>query len=193
MKCILCESKNTKRLEVIAEDDLIALYKRAFGIEVGHIIKSDVLYWHCEVCDLRFFSLEDSTLPCGDDGFYNALNKLEWYYMSEKREYHFASKFIDASSRVLEVGCGKAAFSSFISNKANYTGLELSSDAKKMALESGIDIKNIFVEDFAKKNTIPYDVSCSFQVLEHVSNPKSFIESQIKCLDSKIGGGQQAI
>lgn len=183
MKCILCGSDNTNKIDVIKKDDLISLYKKAFDINVENIIKQDLFYHHCCDCDLRFFTLENGEIPSGDDGFYNHLNKLPWYYMQEKNEYHFAKQFIKKDSRVLEVGCGKAAFASFLPNKQNYIGLEFSSDAKKLAKQNGINIENISIEEYSKSNKTKFNIACSFQVLEHVTNPYSFIHSQIKCLN----------
>ena len=188
MKCILCQSNNTNTISIINANKLINLYKRAFNIDITNIIKSDVIYNQCNNCDLLFFTLENGEIPTGDNDFYNALNKLDWYYMSEKNEYHFAKQFINDDVKVLEIGCGKAAFSAFIPNKDNYTGLEFSSDAKEMAIKNGVKIQNVSIEEYAKSNQYKFDISCSFQVLEHTSNPHSFIESQIKCLHR---GGQQ--
>lgn len=188
MKCILCKSKNINNIETINAYEVISLYKRAFNIDISNIIKSDLLYHHCNNCDLLFFTLQDGEIPTGDNSFYNALNKLEWYYMSEKNEYHFAKNLIRDDAKVLEVGCGKAAFSKFITNKNNYIGLEFSSDAKEMAAKNGINIQNTSIEEYSKYNQGKFDISCSFQVLEHTSNPHSFIQSQIKCLHR---GGQQ--
>lgn len=189
IKCPLCESNHYDTLENIKKDDLIHLYKRAFGVSVSTLIKSDISYIHCKECDLRFFIDNSYQMPTGDDGFYNALNKFPWYYMAEKNEYQYAKKYIKASDKVLEVGCGKAAFAKFIPTK-DYTGLEFSTDAKKLAAQSGINIENISIEEYAKKHSNSFDVVCSFQVLEHVSNPRGFIKSKLEALK---GGGAMII
>jgi len=54
MFCILCKSDNIHLKEKINKDLLISLYKRAFAIDISHIVIEDVCYWHCEDCDLRF-------------------------------------------------------------------------------------------------------------------------------------------
>ncbi len=182
MNCILCHSANTIIIESILKDDLIYLYKRAFNINIEHIIVEDLDYHHCKDCDLRFFSLKNSIIPIGDNDFYNALNKISWYYVDEKHEYHYAKNFINKDSNVIEVGCGKGAFAKFIPNKSLYIGLEFSTDAKIMAAKNGIMIENVTIEDFATTHQNTFDVACSFQVLEHVANPHSFIKSQIECL-----------
>ncbi|RAX52752.1 methyltransferase [Helicobacter sp. 16-1353] len=199
MKCILCKSPQLRQIERVNKDKLSFLYKKAFGGDVSKILLENLIFWHCESCDLRFFSLENGEIPSGDNDFYNALNKIEWYYMSEKNEYHFAKNFINDSTKVLEVGCGKAAFREFLPQGARekYIGLEFSSDAKEMAAKNNINIQNIAIEDFAKSHKGEFDVACSFQVLEHVSNPNEFIKAQIECLrnaenisrESAINGG----
>lgn len=189
VKCPLCESSHCNTLENVKKDDLIHLYKRAFGVDVSTLINSDISYTHCQECDLRFFVDNSNQMPTGNDAFYNAFNKFSWYYMGEKNEYQYAKKYIKASDKVLEVGCGKAAFAKFIPTK-DYTGLEFSTDAKKLAAKSGINIENISIQEYAKEHPKSFDIVCSFQVLEHVSNPREFIESKLKTL---AGGGVMII
>ncbi|STO97553.1 bifunctional 2-polyprenyl-6-hydroxyphenol methylase/3-demethylubiquinol 3-O-methyltransferase UbiG [Helicobacter canis] len=196
--CILCHSNDTHITQEIARDDIIALYKSFPGVAIDSLISSDLLYHHCNVCDLSFFTCKDGSIPTGDNAFYNALNQLDWYYFSEKHEYHFAKKFITKDSKVLEVGCGKAAFARFLPQEAkpHYVGLEFSTQAKQMAAKDGILIENISIEEYANSHSKQFDVACSFQVLEHTSNPNSFIQAQIDCLKSDIlrgGGGRDKI
>lgn len=191
-ECLLCKSTHTKLDQRVSKQDLCNLYARSFGISIDSILSSDVLYWHCQDCDLRFFVCEDGSIPTGDNDFYNALNSLDWYYFAEKNEYNYAKSFILPESKVLEVGCGKAAFVKFLPENAqkNYVGLELSTQAKEMAALDGIRIENMSIEEYAKSHAKSFDIACSFQVLEHVSNPHSFLDSQIQCLKhSHLTGG----
>lgn len=55
-----------------------------------------------------------------------------------------------------------------------------------MAEKNNVTIKNESIQSFANANPHSFDVVCSFQVLEHVSNPRTFIESKILAL--KPGG-----
>lgn len=189
IKCPLCESSHSDIVENIKKEDLIFLYKRAFGVDVSKLIDCDIRYIHCQDCDLLFFVDDTGQMPTGDDGFYNAFNKFPWYYMAEKKEYQYAKNLIKTSDKVLEVGCGKAAFAKLIPTK-DYTGLEFSTDAKKLAAKSGIHIENISIEEYAKKHPHSFDVVCSFQVLEHVSKPRDFITSKLEALR---GGGHMII
>jgi SAM-dependent methyltransferase len=105
--------------------------------------------------------------------------------MDDKEEYDYACRYIKDNDIILEVGCGKGAFSRKIQT-SSYTGLEFSKDAIEIASKASIKIINQSVEIHSNSHLESYDVVCSFQVLEHVSNPKSFIESCLKCL--KKGG-----
>lgn len=99
--------------------------------------------------------------------------------MDEKYEYEFAKQFILPEFKVLEVGCGKGAFAKYLNTK-NYVGLDFSENARKMAAKNGIVVENTSILEYAKNHPEEFDVVVSFQVLEHVSDPKSFLESKIK-------------
>lgn len=189
MHCILCHSSQIVDIQSISKATLSSLYRKNFGIDIERLLHTDLAYMHCQDCDLRFFACLDGGIPTGDNDFYNALNQLDWYYFDEKNEYSFAKDFIKENASVLEVGCGKGAFAKYIPQSATYTGLEFSTEAKTMAAKNGINIQNISIEDLAlryikKSQKEKFDVACSFQVLEHVSDPHSFIASQIKVLKS---------
>lgn len=193
MKCILCRSQNLARLQQVRASDLIALYGK-MGVCVEHILKGDLEYYQCKDCDVKFFALKNGEIPTGDDEFYTSLIKNSWYYMSEKNEYEFAKQFVKAGARVLEVGCGAGIFGKSLKGKAEYVGLEFSSKAKELAMENGVEIHNILVQDFVAQNpkhTKGFDVACSFQVLEHTADPHLFIKSQIDCLNANWGGAAE--
>lgn len=185
MKCPLCNSNTHQRKEVDLYH-LSELYFSSFNIDITALITQALYFYHCPTCDFRFFAQKDEKIPTGNDNFYNSLNKISWYYCSEKHEYGYAKQFVKPQDKVLEVGCGKAAFAKYIP-QAKYTGLEFSTDAKKMAQENGITIENISIQEYSKSHLGEFDVVCSFQVLEHVSDPHSFIQAKV---DSCRGGGQ---
>jgi len=181
MKCPLCESTKINKLDTINKNDLVHLYKKMTEIDFGYLITQDIDCCECQECKLRFFD----PLVTGDEKFYNALQKFDWYYMDEKEEYVYAKEYIQATDKVLEVGSGKGAFAKHITSK-DYIGLDFSENAKKMAEQNGITIENEMIQDYAEKHPNSFDVVMSFQVLEHVSDSKSFIEAKVKAL--KTGG-----
>lgn len=179
--CLLCDGEKLTLLEIVDKDLLVNKYKDLTGVDFSYLINVNLKYNECGECKLRFFD----PLITGDEVFYNSLQKLDWYYMDEKAEYIDAKKHIKKTDRVLEVGCGKGAFVKFLPTK-QYVGLDTSTEAKEMALKDGIIIENESIQNYAVKNLNKFDVVVSFQVLEHVSDPSSFIQSKVDAL--RVGG-----
>jgi len=181
MRCPLCENVDISLLETVSKNNLISLYYDMTEVDFSYLIQKDIIYCECKNCKLKFFD----PLITGDEKFYNALQKFDWYYMDEKEEYHYAKKFIQNASSVLEVGSGKGAFAKHIKD-STYVGLDFSENAKNMAAENGVLVENIMIQDYANMHKEEFDVVLSFQVLEHVSDAKGFIEAKLEAL--KKGG-----
>lgn len=135
----------------------------------------------CNSCDLIFYI----PLVPGDEHFYSVLQKADWYYREDKEEYNVAAQIITKGSYILDVGCGKGEFKKFVPD-SNFTGLEFSSDAIKTGIENGCNILNHSIEEHAELHSGKYDFVTVFQVLEHVPNIATFINSCAKCV--KPGG-----
>lgn len=185
MNCPLCGGNETKVLESVDSKELMKQYKSLTGEGFGYLLERDIEYRECEKCKLRYFD----PLITGDEKFYNSLQKFDWYYPDEKEEFLEAAKFISSSDRVLEIGSGRGAFVKYLPTQ-KYVGLDFSENAREMARKDGILIKNEMVQDYVKRNEGGFDIVVSFQVLEHVSNPKSFIEAKVKAL---VSGGKMII
>lgn len=182
--CPLCTTKDAKVIEVIKSQDLVDLYAKTYPMNISYLFpQSELQYCQCTHCQLKYF------FPSfiGDENFYNTLQATDLYYMDDKEEYEFASKFVREIDDVLEIGCGKGAFSKKIKCKS-YTGLELSTNAKKLAEQGGVHILNQTIQEHAILNAKKYDAVCTFQVLEHVKCDElfSFLKAAVECL--KDGG-----
>jgi len=181
IKCPLCDSADNRLLEVLSGGLLRRLYRRQLGINLGGWSPSTIELRHCHRCDLKFF-VPGTT---GDEKFYECLQKFDWYYLAEKQEYDVAAKHISSNDSVLEIGVGRGAFAGKIRPRS-YVGLELSEAAVRMARQHGLNVYKDSIEQHSRNHSDSYDVVCSFQVLEHVAEPKRFIEFSLRCL--KRGG-----
>ncbi|PPD37078.1 MAG: hypothetical protein CTY18_01835 [Methylomonas sp.] len=178
-KCPLCNSAQVHLIESISADSINKAYKNNFRI--NNAVSADYFnYCQCDICKLLFFN----PMETGGEGFYEMLQEFDWYYMAEKYEYSIAKKHLLKTGNLLEIGAGNAAFSVF-SGVENYTGLEFNQKAISSALKKGIKLLKQSIEEHASTGCL-YDTVVTFQVLEHVKNPKEFISGCIKCL--KPGG-----
>ena len=165
-------------IDHIQTADLVYLYKKNFDVDITSLIQGEVIKYHqCKDCDLFFFD----PVITGDEKFYQDFQKFDWYYLNEKKEYHFAKKFVTSTDHVLEIGSGSGFFHDFISPK-KYVGLEFNNAAIDQASKRGLNVVNETIEAHAIKFLKTYDVVCNFQVLEHVADINGFISSAIKCL-----------
>lgn len=182
-RCPLCRENNLERLEPIRVSDLERLYKNMLQVNIENEFgdSSNIDLFLCKECDLRFFS----PFVTGSEHFYNLLQKNDWYYLDEKNEHYFAAKFIRPADHVLDIGCGSGVFSQKITS-LHYTGLELNGQASLKAQKKGLTVIQSTIEEHAKNHFEKYDVVGVFQVVEHVSDIKSFLESSVLCL--KPGG-----
>ena len=177
---------NVKICDYVIADDIIIGYKRALDIDVSRFFKDNerVAIVECIDTKVRFFY---PPLVEGDAKFYEDLAKINWYYQDWKWEYKIASKLIKSDDFVLEIGCGYGAFLSKIKNHVKFCmGLELNSNAAVFAEKKGVKVENVLIQDFAQVNKSRFDLVCSFQVLEHISDVRSFLEASLEIL--KDGG-----
>lgn len=171
--CIACGSSRVLAVGDIAVADLIRGYRKRFGLDVSDQLGETAALseLNCQDCDLRFFS----PVLTGDESFYQALAARRWYYMERKPEFAIARRFIRATDSVLEVGAGRGAFAADCAG--GYVGLEFSSAAVAQARRSGANVIVEPVEAHSAAHAGAYDVCCAFQVLEHVVDPKKFVDS----------------
>lgn len=162
---------------------IIEAYKNTFGYDVSYLLNEikQIEVYKCFDTGYRFFYPFNIS---GDSSFYEYLQQYDWYYMPWKWEHEQASKIISNKMKVLEVGCAKGDFLMKIKERFNAecVGLEFNENAISIARQKGLNVLSESIEQHSLKNKNEYNVVCSFQVLEHISNVKSFIESKILCL-----------
>ncbi len=184
MRCILCDGEDNRTISKIEIRHLVKIFfellHHDISDEFGDI--SVLRFVECQNCGLRFFS------PClvGSSNFYELLSQKMGtsYYQEEKTEYEFAAKHIGYHDRVLDIGSGRGLFSKYV--KGSYTGLDFNPSAVKQAFEDGICVVNESMDAHLDRVPNRYTVITAFQLLEHVANPRAFIES---CVNALGAGG----
>jgi SAM-dependent methyltransferase len=155
----------------IPVSDLVKGYRRHLGLDVSACFSGmdKLLEKHCAKCDLRYF------LPVvtGDERFYATLSAKNWYYMEEKPEFAMARRYVGRDDRVLEAGAGRGAFAR--NCPGGYRGLEFNRAAAEQAKRDGVEVLVEPLEAHAARHAGAYDVTCAFQVLEHVADPRGFV------------------
>jgi SAM-dependent methyltransferase len=181
--CPLCGDARTKVVENVSGAALSGQYLKLFGVARA-VDEASLRYMSCSSCGLRFFDP-----PCpGDESLYERLQSFDWYYMRDKHEYEIAAEFLPPQGQVLEVGAGAAAFARKVGPE-RYVGLEFNSKAIERAAKAGVRLVKQTVEEHAAEGH-RYEAVVSFQVLEHVPSPASFLRGCVRCLQP---GGRLAI
>lgn len=186
-KSPVTQSGNVKLFEKIPTKLIVDFYQRQEKLDVSKYFEnlSEILILECQDTGYKFYYPFEII---GDEEFYRNLQILKEsegleYDRDPDADHHFAEKYIEKDARILEIGCGTGKFLKLISAKTkNITGLELNTRAAEIAIKSGFDVKKQLVQEFAEIAPGSFDVVCAFQVLEHIAEVKSFLESCLKLL-----------
>jgi len=126
----------------------------------------------------------------GDAAFYQALRKFDWYHPPTKEEFHAAAKWCASGGEVSDIGAGAAGFAAHVP-AGRYLGLETDGEAVEAARARGIPVLNM---DMAAYRAAPgfraAQLVTAFQVLEHVPEPKAFLDDMVSLAQE---GGYLAI
>lgn len=181
----LTKKSHVSFIKNISASGIIELYKN-YHIDVSKYFKDikDVSVYRCNDTGYTFYYPLNLS---GDGKFYEHFQQYDWYYMPWKWEHEITVQYVKENSTLLEVGCAHGAFIKKVNELVplrNSVGLELNESA--VSKDKNWEIKNQTIETFSENNLEEFDTVCSFQVLEHISDVHSFLESQVKCL--KKGG-----
>jgi len=185
--CPLCDFSDTSLSKEIAVADLLRVWERAFQIDVSGDFQ-DVQQLHlfeCERCGLQFYLWPSLG---GSSDLYSQLQKFEWYYTAQKWEHDIALEDLTDCEHILEIGSGSGVFiaRARAEKGLNIQGIETNVEAVNSAQHLGLPVESIDLRETAFRRPGYYDAVCVFQVLEHVSKPKEFLESCCELL--KRGG-----
>lgn len=136
--------------------------------------------YECKRTGYKFWRPEEIA---GNEDFYKEISNA-WtnYYRKERWEYPHVRKYLKKEYRVLEIGCGRGYFLRSIEGMVqSATGIEFNKEAiqNKVTNFEVLDQPLSQISSDGKK----FDVVCSFQVLEHIVDPNSFIKEALSCLE----------
>ena len=178
-----------KLLDTILAEEIIAIYDQKLSFDVEPFLPvSEIGLYECLDTTYRFYAPSRIEAP---PAFYEQLyarrENLDWSYSANKWEFETALKFIDESTRLIDIGCGSGAFlSGAMQNCAYAEGLELNDYGRALAIKNGLLVHGDNISSFSRGRRGEFDVLTCFQVLEHVYDVGEFLNC---CIDLiKIGG-----
>lgn len=165
---------------------LVHEYYKKSGIDVSECFSQvdHITLYECSNTGFRYwkpFSI------AGSENFYRVMaSSTSTYYPKDRWENSIVRKILRKEDDVLDIGCGRGFFLKSIQCQVkNGLGLEFSQYAIDNKVTT-FPIRIAMIQDMAKEKA-RFDVVCSFQVLEHVVNPKEFIQG---CLEVLKPGGK---
>ena len=184
----LTGSTRTEQVGSVSTAEIVSIYDRYFGIDISAYFAGldEVRIIRC--LDSGYMFYHPLTLE-GDESYYELMSQFDWYYHPNRWEHGRALELIESGTRVLEVGSGAGLFVKQLLDKGiNAEGLELNGRGIETARKTGVHLRKETIQSHAENHPEEYDVVCSFQVLEHIAEPLSFLNAMLKCLkpDGKL-------
>jgi 2-polyprenyl-3-methyl-5-hydroxy-6-metoxy-1,4-benzoquinol methylase len=134
--------------------------------------------YKCQQTGYRFFY---PSRLAGDESLYRHLEKYDWYYSRWKWENDFVLGMLATNDRLLDVGCGNGFFIKGLAERGFHAeGIELNRSAVETARAQGLNVTVASMEEYIASSHGNYDVVCAMQVLEHIYDVRSFVQTAIQ-------------
>ena len=182
MNSPLVSTADYKVIDAIQTNEIIELYKKKIGIDVSSFFEgiNNIEIRECQSTNYRYYypyNLE------GDSTFYDKLSGKVGYYFHREWQYNQAKKIVQPNQKILDIGCGSGIFLESLKDiTVNIYGAEFNPSAIKQCQEKGINTFTQDIKEISQTHTNYFDVVTYFQVLEHISDVKSFIDNSLKVL-----------
>lgn len=165
---------DAKLIKEIPADHLAALYRAKLDFDLRpYLDVENIQLFYCEETGYEFYVPGE---VMGNPAFYETLyDNADWAYSDSKWEYEIAGNFVTKGCRVLDVGSGAGQFLASITAKER-VGLETNRKGRE-ATPAGITTLDEIVENHVATHAGHYDVVTAIQVLEHIYDVRSFLES----------------
>lgn len=172
---------HTRKVKDISTDWLKERYQKRYNVDISRFTKGLDSISQYECLDSGFLFFVPGGIS-GDDQFYQQLSSSKDYYIDWKWEHEAALPYLDKSHKILEIGCGKGGFLRKLTRDGfDISGTELNSKQYDLLAKEGLTIYPDLLSRHKTRN-ITYDDIVSFQVLEHIDNPRSFILDSLAML-----------
>jgi 2-polyprenyl-3-methyl-5-hydroxy-6-metoxy-1,4-benzoquinol methylase len=186
MISMLTGQDNAELLEDLSPMKISDDWQKSLSIDVGNDFRrlSKIEYWMCPKTKFCWYAPQEAA---GGEELYKQLQKFDWYYMPDKWEFNMALSLLPAGCSILEIGVGRGHFLQFAKKRGYFAqGVELNSLGASQARSLGFQVHELMLDDIAQKTSTRFDAICSFQVLEHVPDPRKFFDGMLSLL--KPGG-----
>lgn len=186
MRSPLTYSEQCTLLKRIDAGSLASRWRSELGINWQPPSGVDQLqYWRDDTTGLHFYAPAEAA---ADAQLYIQLQRFPWYYMEDKWEFekalsHLKSLSINSASRVLEIGSGQGSFLKLARERGiHVSGVELNPEGAESARKQGYTVYQTDLVSLQAEDSGLWDVICAFQVLEHLSQPRAFLEQALSIL-----------
>jgi len=179
----LTGKRNVTLVETRSARQLIASWQAEYQIDISKELQGipEIFKYRCNDTSLGFFTPQNAA---GSEWLYEQLQQIPWYYQKDKWEYRVARNELRQCKAILEIGCGTGEFLKLLKADGHEAmGSELNRRAVSQARAIGLEVSD---EELGTFRESEFDAACSFQVLEHVTDPATFIRSITKLV--KPGG-----
>jgi 2-polyprenyl-3-methyl-5-hydroxy-6-metoxy-1,4-benzoquinol methylase len=182
----LTNSDDVTLLKIIQSEQLIQDWERDFQINIVEEFNGnkEIYLYKCNQTQLKFFAPFNIA---GSGELYKKLQQTGHYYLPDRWEHKIALKNLSGHQKVIEIGSAYGYFiKSGLEAGLDIRGIELNEAAVLAAQNQKLPVEYLDLKEAAVLYRESLDAVCSFQVLEHVSNPKDFISWSLDML--KPGG-----